>query len=310
MADFEDEGVPAPRIVKKKHVQAGSHGGSWKVAYADFVTAMMALFIVLWIMSQSQSIRDNVAQYFKNPGVLSGSRGIMETSGLSGSMPTPGRSQDLQRAAPVPSEFDVEKAALEEARKHIEEIIAQLPDLKALKDQISLTITGEGLRIELMEKEDSLFFDIGSAVPKPKTKEFFKIIAQELGKLPNKVAVEGHTDSRPYGGQNYTNWELSVDRANAARRFLETDGLRPGQVYEVRGYADQMLINPQDPHDFSNRRVSVIVLYKDKVKTCSFTTPLAEKLNNSTEPVPTPTGEIKPLAEPAVVPAKPPESSN
>ncbi|MDD3580600.1 MAG: flagellar motor protein MotB [Desulfobacca sp.] len=310
MADFEDEGVPTTRIVKKKTIQGGSHGGSWKVAYADFVTAMMALFIVLWIMGQSQAIRDNVAQYFKNPGVLTGSRGIMETSGLSGNMPTPGHSQDLQRAAPVPSEFDVEKGALEQARKHIEEVIAQLPDLKALKDQISLTITSEGLRIELMEKEDSLFFDIGSAVPKPKTKELFKIISQELGKLPNRVAIEGHTDSRPYGGQNYTNWELSVDRANAARRLLETDGLRPGQVYEVRGHADQMLINPQDPHDFCNRRVSIIVLYKDKVKTCSFTTPLADQLNNADIQVSTPAGEVKPLPEPAVVPEKPSESPN
>lgn len=274
MADLEGEGSPALRIVKKKHGHGGHHGGSWKVAYADFVTAMMALFIVLWIMSQSQSIRLAVAQYFKDPGILTGSSSLMETSGITGDLPTPGLSQELQTPPPVPAEIDLEKARLEQVRKHIEAIIVQLPELKALQDQIRLLVTDEGLRIELMEKEDSLFFDIGSAVPKPQIRKLLEIIAQELGKVPNRVAVEGHTDSRPYGGQHYTNWELSVDRANAARRLMLETGLRPDQLYEVRGYADQMLINPENPYDFRNRRVSIIVLYKDKIKNSPLNLPL------------------------------------
>lgn len=288
MADLEGEGSPTPRRIKKKPAHGGHHGGSWKVAYADFVTAMMALFIVLWIMSQSQSIRNNVAQYFKDPGILKGSKGVMETSGMSGDIPTPGHSQDLQTAAPVPAEIDLEKARLEEARKHIEEIIAQLPEMKPLKDQIRLEITGEGLRIELMEKENSLFFDVGSASPKLQTRELFKLIATELGKLPNRVAIEGHTDSRPYGGQQYTNWELSVDRANAARRIMEENGLRADQLYEVRGYADKLPINHQDPFDFKNRRVSIIVLYKDKVKTSPLTSQFGATASNSPDSGPTP----------------------
>lgn len=274
MAELEGEESQSPRIIKKKHVHGGHHGGSWKVAYADFVTAMMALFIVLWIMSQSQSIRNNVSQYFKNPGVLKGSSGIMETSGMSGEIPTPGRSLELQTPAPIPAKIDQEKAALEEARTRINEMIAQLPDLKTLMDQIHLKITGEGLRIELMEKQNSLFFDVGSATPKPWTQELFKVIAQELTKLPNEVAIEGHTDSRPYGGKHYTNWELSVDRANAARRVMVDNGLNPDQLFEVRGYADKLPINPEDKLDFKNRRVSIIVLYKDKVKTGSLEPPM------------------------------------
>jgi chemotaxis protein MotB len=254
------------RIIKKKKGGGGSHGGAWKVAYADFVTAMMALFIVLWILSQSQSIRLAVAQYFKNPGILSGATGVMETSDMGGEMPTPGHSQNLQSLAPVGMDVLTEQARLEEVKKHIQEIIAQLPDFGAVKDQVSLEITDEGLRIELMEKEDSNFFDLGSATLKGETKKIFGLIAQELGKLPNRLSLEGHTDARPYGSQTYTNWELSADRANAVRRFMETAGLRPEQVLTVRGFADRHLLNPANPLDFKNRRVSIIVMFQAKGK--------------------------------------------
>jgi len=278
MAELEGEGSQTPRIIKKVHGHGGHHGGSWKVAYADFVTAMMALFIVLWIMAQSQSIRENVAQYFKNPGILPGSKGIMETSGLTGKIPTPGQSLDNQQPPPAPAEFDVEKAKLEEAMKHIEEIIAQLPDLKKLQEQIKLEITEEGLRIELLEKEDSLFFDVGSATPKGNFRQALQVISQELGKLPNRVALEGHTDARPYGSQHYTNWELAVDRANAARRIMLDNGLKASQLSEVRGYADQRLKNPHNPLDYRNRRVSIIVLNKDKSQQPALSYPL-EKID-------------------------------
>lgn len=231
------------------------------MAYADFVTAMMALFIVLWIMSQSQAIRLAVAQYFKNPGLLPGATGVMETSDLGGEVPTPGHSQDLQTPAPISPEITRDKSNLEQVKKRLQEIIAQLPEFESLKDQVLMEITQEGLRIELLEKEDSLFFDIGSANLKPETRKILQLIARELGRLPNRVAIEGHTDSRPYGSQGYTNWELSTDRANAARRFMDGAGLSPGQVYTVRGFADRLLRNREDPLDFQNRRVSIIVMF-------------------------------------------------
>jgi chemotaxis protein MotB len=256
-----------PRIIKKKKVYAGGgHGGAWKVAYADFVTAMMALFIVLWIMSQSQSIRENVAQYFKNPGLLPGASGLMETSDVGGEMPTPGHSQDLQTPAPIKSDLAQERNSLEEVRKRITEIIAQLPELSRLKEQVALEITDEGLRIELLDKENSNFFDLGSANLKPETQKLLRLIAQELGKVPNPITVEGHTDSRPYGTKTYTNWELSADRANAARRLMEDSGLSLGQVTSVRGCADRQLRNSRDPMDFQNRRVSILVRFQDKTR--------------------------------------------
>jgi chemotaxis protein MotB len=254
-----------PRIIKKKKVQGGgAHGGAWKVAYADFVTAMMALFIVLWIMSQSQSIRQNVAQYFKNPGLLPGANGLMETSDMGGEIPTPGHSQELQLPTPIKPDLAVERSSLEEAKKRITEVIAQLPELSRLKDQVALEITEDGLRIELLDKENSHFFDLGSANLKPETQELLKLIAREVGKLPNHITVEGHTDSRPYGTKSYTNWELSADRANAAQRLMEDDGIRPGQVTSVKGCADRQLRNPADPLDFQNRRVTILVGYQDK----------------------------------------------
>ncbi|MDI6853418.1 MAG: OmpA family protein [Deltaproteobacteria bacterium] len=252
------------RIVKKKKISGRHHGGAWKVAYADFVTAMMALFIVLWIMSQSQSIRIAVAQYFKNPGLLPGAMSLMETSDMGGKMPTPGHSQEWQTPSPIPPETAQDRDSLEEVKKRLEEMIAQLPELQKLKDQVLLEITSEGLRIELLERENSNFFDIGSANLKAETKKILNLIAQELGGLPNQVTVEGHTDSRPYGTQNYTNWELSTDRANAARRLMEISGLNSRQILAVRGFADRYLRNPQDPLDFQNRRVTIIVMFQDK----------------------------------------------
>ena len=254
-----------PRIIKKKKSRHVAHGGAWKVAYADFVTAMMALFIVLWIMSQSQSIRLNVAQYFRNPGLLPGAIGLLETSDMGGEMPTLGHSQELQTPAPIHPEVtraSSNRSALGKLKKRITEIIAQLPELSRLKNQVALEITKEGLRIELLDQEGSHFFDIGSANLKAETQELLKHIAQEVAKIPNHITIEGHTDSRPYGGKDYTNWELSTDRANAARRVMEEAGVKKGQITSVRGYADQQLRNPQNPMDIQNRRVSMVVKFK------------------------------------------------
>lgn len=304
-----------PRIIKKKKIFQGGHGGAWKVAYADFVTAMMALFIVLWIMSQSQAIRQNVAQYFKNPGLLPGAMGLLETSDVGGQMPTPGHSQELQTPSPITPDLTTERGALEEVKKRITEIIAQLPELSRLKDQVALEITDEGLRIELLDLDNSHFFDLGSANLKGETQNLLKLIAQELGKVPNRITVEGHTDSLPYGSKNYTNWELSADRANAARRLLESTGTGAGQITSVRGYADRQLRYPNDPNNVQNRRVSIIVMFPEKTRKESLDGPkIIDNLKKSSDtpkpadtPMsPEPTGSPAPQGSGVPEPTPPP----
>jgi chemotaxis protein MotB len=297
-----------PRIIKKKKGHHAAHGGAWKVAYADFVTAMMALFIVLWIMSQSQSIRQNVAQYFKNPGLLPGATGLLETSDMGGEMPTPGHSQELQTPAPIQPDLasrSSDKGTLEEVKKRITEIIAQLPELSRLKKQVVLEITDEGLRIELLDREGSHFFDIGSANLKSETQDLLKLIAQELEKIPNHITIEGHTDSRPYGTKQYTNWELSTDRANAARRIIEEAGVRKGQITSVRGYADQRLRNSQDPMDIQNRRVSIVVKCKKGAQAESLKIPQISGISVA----PAPGVDSPGKASPSTVPTSPPAAT-
>lgn len=229
-------------IVKKKVAGHGHHGGAWKVAYADFVTAMMALFIVLWLMNTSEEIQRAVAGYFRDPS----GRGAEQGSGQAGL----GEGLALSRN-------DMGKL-----REKLEAAMKEMPELKALKDQVQMTVTGEGLRIELLEQEVGTFFESGSAEPTGPGREMLAMLAAELARLPNKLLIEGHTDARPYASANgYSNWELSADRANAVRRFMEQQGLPAGRIDEVRGYADRRPRKPDDPAHPSNRRVSIIVKY-------------------------------------------------
>jgi chemotaxis protein MotB len=140
-----------------------------------------------------------------------------------------------------------------------------MPDFDKLKNQIEITVTPEGLRIEMLESAKGTFFNLGSSEPNDNGKELLQLLAGELGKLPNKVSIEGHTDSKPFSGRhkNYGNWELSTDRANSARRLMQEDGLGLQQVAQVRGFADQLLRKPKEPFDPSNRRISLIVAYLD-----------------------------------------------
>jgi len=229
-------------IVKKKVSHAGHHGGAWKVAYADFVTAMMALFIVLWLMNSSKQIREAVGGYFKDP------------SGTSKMVGT-----DQQGSG---DNFTVSKENMALLKEQLQKTVRRLSDFDKLKNQIEMTVTSEGLRIELLESESGTFFEVGSPKPNQDCKELLTLLAGELGKLPNKLSIEGHTDSKPYTGKaSYGNWELSADRANAARRLMQQNGVRPDQVAQVRGYADQRLRTPSDPLAPSNRRISVIIQY-------------------------------------------------
>lgn len=259
--------APVIRIVKKKKGHEGHHGGAWKVAYADFVTAMMAFFLVMWIVGLSKPQRDAIAAYFRSPS------GFMKTAhgGKSPMSRTEEKSRNGKPAPLIPLDgghADV-AAAMEAQFKAVAEAIlkelTKTPEFRGLRDSVQVHLTNEGLRIELMEKTSSLFFDTGSAKLKPRTIHLLQTIAHELARLKNPVIIEGHTDSRPLGsGNSYSNWELSTDRANSARRAMTENGLRPGQMLAVRGYADRKLLRPDDPTHFSNRRVSILVAYTNK----------------------------------------------
>jgi chemotaxis protein MotB len=229
-------------IVKKKAGHGGHHGGAWKVAYADFVTAMMALFIVLWLMNSSQQVKEAVGGYFKDPSGTSKMVGTDQS----------GSGENLL----------LSKDNMGELKQQLQKAVRRLNDFDKMKSQIEMTVTAEGLRIELLEAANGTFFDSGNARPSDSGKELLGLLATVLGSVPNKLSIEGHTDSKPYsGGGNYGNWELSVDRANAARRLMQEQGIRLDQVAQVRGFADQLLRNKVDPLDPANRRISVIVQY-------------------------------------------------
>ncbi|HAR94444.1 MAG TPA: flagellar motor protein MotB, partial [Deltaproteobacteria bacterium] len=246
-------------IIKKgkKGGHEGGHGGAWKVAYADFVTAMMALFIVLWIVGQNDKVKNSVAQYFKDPGAFH-----TTSRDKSGILP------DSQTVNPLKSGLEQDDAQANEILKlrtegaELTKAIKNTPALEKLKDKVDITVTKEGLRIDLVEESEGLFFDIGSATLKPEAVGLLRVIGTRIGKMPNHLVIEGHTDSRPYSrAGGYSNWELSSDRANAARRVLEQNGLSKGQCVAVNGFADRRLKTPGKPLDFSNRRTSILVAF-------------------------------------------------
>ncbi|HUM04039.1 MAG TPA: flagellar motor protein MotB [Terriglobales bacterium] len=229
-------------VIKKKSGHGGHHGGAWKVAYADFVTAMMALFIVLWLMNSSKQVQEAVGGYFRDPTGKSKKAGTDQAG--SG------------------ENFAVTKDNMPRLKEQLQKAMKQLSNFDKLKNQIEMTVTAEGLRIELMESANGTFFESGRSKPSDNGVELMTMLAQELGSMPNKISIEGHTDAKPYAGDGgYSNWELSSDRANAARRLMQSKGLGSNQVSQVRGYADQRLRTPSNPLDPTNRRISLIVQY-------------------------------------------------
>jgi chemotaxis protein MotB len=236
----EAKAPPQIIIIKKKvHAHGGHHGGAWKVAYADFVTAMMALFIVLWLLSSSQKIQKAVGGYFVDP------------SGK-------GRETGSTNAG-IGENLTLNKDNMEELKDKLDQLMRQMPAFESMKDQIQMTVTSEGLRIDLMETSGGLFFELGSPTPTEAGRNLLKLLCQEVGKLPNRIAIEGHTDAKPFQRESYSNWELSSDRANSARRIMQESGLRPDQVNQVRGFADQRLRLKKEPTNPSNRRISIII---------------------------------------------------
>ena len=239
---------PPPRpifiIKRKKSGHGGHHGGAWKVAYADFVTAMMALFIVLWLMSADEKVKEEISAFFNNP--------------------TGNGKQTGTAAAGAGTSLQIAKEDMSKLREKMEQALKTMPKFQDMKEHIEMTITVDGLRIELLETQAGMFFESGRPSPTDTGAELLKRLAEELGKLPNHLLIEGHTDAKPFASGPdgfYSNWELSSDRANAARRLMEAHGVQPDQVAQVRGFSARQLRHPDDPEHASNRRVSVIVQY-------------------------------------------------
>jgi len=221
-------------------------GGAWKVAYADFITALMALFIVLWLMGSSAAVKHAVSGYFRDP------RGYTERLGAG-----PANAGEGLR---------VEARTVKDIRQQLEQALRQMPEYERIRNNLRFSVTGEGLRLDLLENEQGLFFVTGSPEPTPAGKHLLQVLAQELARLTTSLIIEGHTDARPFRhaapASGYGNWELSTDRANASRRLLHQYGVRAEQIVEVRGFADEKPLDPREPTNPRNRRISIVIRFQ------------------------------------------------
>jgi chemotaxis protein MotB len=268
-------------VRKKKGGGHGHHGGAWKVAYADFVTAMMAFFLVMWLVGAgTKQQRAAISEYFKNPSLTQGQStmapsGKMGPGGASTSMIKLGGAMDLPKgpgdqqafAKPTASEIDQlakekEKRRLEQLMKDLNEAIAKSQAMAPYKDQLLLDITSEGLRIQIVDKQNRPMFDTGSGALKTYTVQILHELAGFINQVPNQISISGHTDSAPYirADSQYGNWELSADRANAARRTLTEGGMQPEKVARVVGLAASVPFDKADPAAPINRRISIVVM--------------------------------------------------
>jgi chemotaxis protein MotB len=256
-------GGPRIIIIKKKGGHAAHHGGAWKVAYADFVTAMMAFFMVLWLVSQTdQETRTELSDYFRTgvfsgaPSILNGGSGIQNKAffDVVGS----GQTQ--------PDQVTFERVSLA-VRAKISQMIADDPSLKDVKNQIKVSVTDDGLLIQILDGGQNLLFDSSSAELKPKLVEILSRIAPVLARLSNQIQVHGHTDARPFpAGSGRSNWQLSFDRADRARAVLEKNGLRTGQVSGVFAHGAMALLSPDEPFAAENRRLSILAVRRGMEK--------------------------------------------
>lgn len=267
----------------KKGGHAAHHGGAWKVAYADFVTAMMAFFLVLWLMAATtKPERASISEYFRNPSPLTGQSptpapGMAGPGGASTSMIKLGGATDVSRGnsndpfqnhqaeRPVPQEDEREreKKQLEVLKQELEEAISKSQALEPFKDQLLLDLTPEGLRIQIVDKQNRPMFDIGSAALKTYTRDILRELSQFINHVPNRISITGHTDITAYNAAHgYSNWELSADRANAARRALLDGGMADDKVTRVVGLSSSVLFDKTQPDNPINRRISIVVMTK------------------------------------------------
>ena len=241
-------------VIKKKVGGHGHHGGAWKVAFADFMTAMFALFLVLWLVNQSSDVKSAIAGYFQDP---------LGRADEFGSSIVPGEGAQTQMARPLaPAHImDIRVDRLNRLAEQIKEKLGKVPALDSLMSHVEITLTEEGLRIELLEDSTSMFFESGSANVSQRGAALLQLVGRELAAEVNELAIEGHTDARPYSAENgYTNWELSADRANSARRILTGVGVAGGRIAQIKGLADRRPRYPEAPLDPRNRRISITVV--------------------------------------------------
>lgn len=275
-----------PIVIKRvKKVVGGHHGGAWKIAYADFVTAMMAFFLLMWLLgSTTRGDLLGISEYFKTPlkvALMGGSGSGDSSSIIKGGGKDLTRSQGQVKQGELPTEKKIvnlkaaqqeflrlekerELQKLKDLKSNIEKAIESNEKLKQFKSQILLDITSEGLRIQIVDKENRPMFRTGSAQLEPYTKEILHEIGETLNQVPNKVSLSGHTDARPYAGgaTGYSNWELSADRANASRRELIAGGMSDDKIVRVVGLSSAVLFDKNDPMNPVNRRISIIVMNK------------------------------------------------
>lgn len=260
-----------PIVIKRiKKTSAAQHGGTWKVAFADFMTAMFALFLILWLVSQlDDESRRGIAEYFRNPSPVYGPTGTPNVIDLDGGSAAPIDMGDMPNF-PAGPEFDHllrshQMAQLEALQEVLEEAISQSQALEPFKDQLLLDITPEGLRIQLVDSENRPMFDLGSARLRSYAYRILVQLGRVINHVPNKISITGHTDARRFahGTEEYTNWELSTDRANAARRALRGGGFQEERIAQVTGLSDTVLFDKEDPYNPVNRRISIIVLNPD-----------------------------------------------
>ena len=282
-----DEGL-RPIIVKRiKKIAAGNHGGAWKIAYADFVTAMMAFFLLMWLLgSTAKGDMAGIAEYFKTPlkVAMSGGSGSGDSSSViqGGGTDLSRSSGQVKKGETVPQKrtYDLKaaRAALEREegmrlqalKAKIEATIEANPALKKYKNQLLLDITTEGLRIQIVDEQNRPMFALAKADLQPYTREILHAIGIVLNDVPNMIGLSGHTDSTPYfSDAGYSNWELSADRANASRRELILGGMGEAKILRVVGLASAAHLDRKDPFNPVNRRISIIVMNKkteDEVK--------------------------------------------
>lgn len=267
------KGGKQPIIIKKvKKAHHGHHGGAWKIAYADFVTAMMAFFLLMWLLgSTSRADLEGLSEYFQTPlqvalagGPKSGSSASLINGGGTDLTKSDGqvrRSADELKLAKDAVERE-ERMQLERLKAKVESVIEASVKLRPFRNQIRLDITSEGLRIQIIDEQNRPMFDVGAARLKDYTRDILREIGVVLNEVDNKISLAGHTDARLYAGgeRGYSNWELSADRANASRRELVAAGIDEGKIARVVGLASSVLLVQDDPQDAANRRISIVVL--------------------------------------------------
>ncbi|MGM0833661.1 flagellar motor protein MotB [Halomonas qinghailakensis] len=268
-------GDKRPIIIRRKKVVHAHHGGAWKIALADFMTALMALFLVMWILSVSDDeTRRGVAEYFSTPLITAMTSGDRSgsTQVIPGGGPDPTHS-DGERARVDVLQYSrpsaQERRFFNDVQARIERAIELDPELRQLRNQMRFDLTREGLRIQLLDTEQRPMFELGSDQVAPYMRNLLRTMAPLLNELPNDLSISGHTDSVPYAGgyRGYSNWELSNDRANASRRELVTGGLDPDQLLRVSGFADRAKLPDTSPTDPINRRIELVVLLPEIAET-------------------------------------------